>query len=123
MRRTLIGACIVAFWTGVAPTRCDAQIITATQVNPKTIRVVVSGKFEIDFSMRKGFGAAIYDLRNDPEKKRDLAPVRKENGILWVKAGYPPGKKADSWSAKWSQTAIEMASSMGMPDRALFCAS
>lgn len=92
MKEALIGACVLLLCTILAPAKCDAQTIKATQVNPKTINVVVPGKFETDFTMRKGFGATWFDLKHDPEKKRDLAPVLEENGFLWTKTGNPEGK-------------------------------
>jgi hypothetical protein len=59
--------------------------------------VVVPGKFETTFTKRKGFGGAWFDLKHDPQRKHDLAPVLDENGFLWVKNG-PPGADG-SWYA------------------------
>ena len=52
-----------------------------------TIRVIAPGAFETTFTRRKGFGATWFDLKHDPEKKYDLAPVLDENGFFWVKLG------------------------------------
>src|SRR5262245_3821184 len=76
---------------GVAPA------IKATQENEQTIRVVVPAQFETTFTKRKGFGGVWFDLKHDPQRKRDLAPVLDENGFLWVKNG-PPGADG-SWYA------------------------
>ena len=72
-------------------------IITATQENANTIRVIVPGQFETTFTKRKGFGDVWFDLKHDPQRKHDLAPVLDENGFLWVKNG-PPGADG-SWYA------------------------
>jgi hypothetical protein len=74
-----------------------APNIKAIQEDEKTIRVVVPGQFETTFTRRKGFGAVWFDLKYDPQRKRDLAPVLDENGFLWVKNG-PPGADG-SWYA------------------------
>ena len=65
----------------------------------KTIRVVAPGKFETTFNMRKGFVGKFFDLAHDPGKKRDLAPVADENGILWTKNGFPEGVTNGSYYA------------------------
>ena len=81
--------------------RCAAQRITATQESDKlkTIRVVCSGRFESIINKRQGFGEW-YDLKNDPEKKRDMGSVNEANGFLWTKTGLPEGqKKGGSWYA------------------------
>lgn len=81
--------------------RCAAQTITARQERDKlkTIRVIAPGNFETTFTMRKGFVGNWFDLKHDPEKKRDLAPVLAENGILWTKNGLPEGVKDGSYYA------------------------
>jgi len=66
-----------------------AQEIRATQETDSLIRVVSAGRFETTFTKRKGFGATWFDLKHDPEKKRDLAPVLDENGFFWIKIGKP----------------------------------
>jgi hypothetical protein len=71
--------------------------ISAVQEGEKTIRVIVPGQFETTFTKQKGFGGVWFDLKHDPQKKRDLAPVLEENGLLWVKNG-PPGADG-SWYA------------------------
>jgi hypothetical protein len=80
------------------PHRAEAQTIRATEENDGAIRVVAPGAFETTFTKRKGFGHVWYDLKHDPKKSRDLAPVDDENGFLWIKAA--PGASADgSWYA------------------------
>ena len=74
-----------------------AQVIKAIQEDEKTIRVLVPGQFETTFTKKKGFGGVWFDLKHDPQRKRDLAPVLDENGFLWVKNG-PPGADG-SWYA------------------------
>ena len=71
--------------------------VKAIQEDEKTIRVIVPGQFETTFTERKGFGGVWFDLKHDPQRKRDLAPVLDENGFLWVKNG-PPGADG-SWYA------------------------
>jgi len=76
----------------------EAQTIRATQESDGAIRVVAPGAFETTFTKRKGFGHVWYDLKHDPQKARDLAPVDDENGFLWIKTA--PGESADgSWYA------------------------
>jgi len=80
------------------PHGADAQTIRATQESDGAIRVVAPGAFETTFTRRKGFGHIWFDLKHDPKKSRDLAPVDDENGFLWIKAA--PGESADgSWYA------------------------
>jgi hypothetical protein len=74
-----------------------ATDISAVQEDEKTIRVIVPGHFETTFTKKKGFGGVWFDLKNDPQKKRDLAPVLDENGLLWVKNGPPAAD--GSWYA------------------------
>jgi len=74
------------------------QEIRAKQEGEGAIRVVSEGRFETTFTKRKGFGATWFDLKHDPQKKRDLAPVLDENGLLWVKIGSPPQAEG-SWYA------------------------
>lgn len=66
-----------------------AQEIRAVQESPTVIRVTAPDRFETTFTKRKGFGATWFDLRSDPGKKRDLAPVLDENGFFWIKIGQP----------------------------------
>jgi hypothetical protein len=75
----------------------EVRDIKAIQEDEKTIRVIVPGRFETTFTARKGFGGVWFDLKHDPQRKRDLAPVLDENGFLWVKNG-PPGADG-SWYA------------------------
>src|SRR6185295_19131819 len=76
----------------------EAQTIRATQESGGVIRVVAPGTFETTFTKRKGFGHIWFDLKHDPKKGRDLAPVDDENGLLWIKTA--PGESADgSWYA------------------------
>jgi hypothetical protein len=75
----------------------EARDIKAIQEDEKTIRVVVPGQFETTFTKRKGFSGGWFDLKHDPQRKRDLPPVLNENGFLWVKNG-PPGADG-SWYA------------------------
>ncbi len=63
--------------------------IRATQESESLVRVLSPGRFETTFSKRKGFGAAWFDLKHDPGRKRDLAPVLDENGFFWIKIGKP----------------------------------
>ncbi|HUW57126.1 MAG TPA: hypothetical protein VMZ92_10855 [Planctomycetota bacterium] len=88
------GAAVLLLAAGAA-----AETIAATQVDAKTIRVVVPGKFETDFTLRKGFGATWFNLKHDPDKKRDLAPVADENGFFWIKAA--PGPERPAGGASW----------------------
>jgi hypothetical protein len=74
-----------------------SQEIHAAQEKEDVIRVVAAGRFETTFTKRKGFGATWFDLKHDPEKKRDMAPVLDENGLFWVKIGKPDGE--GSWYA------------------------
>ena len=74
-----------------------ASGISAVQEDEKAIRVIAPGHFETTFTKQKGFGGVWFDLKHDPQKKRDLAPVLDENGLLWVKNG-PPGAEG-SWYA------------------------
>jgi len=90
MRTVTFVALTLAFFAFSAP--APAQTVTAKQVDAKTIRVIVPGKFETDFTLRKGFGHTWFDLKHDPQKERDLAPVADENGFFWVKAGPGPGR-------------------------------
>jgi len=80
---------------------CAAQTINAKQIDDKTIRVTVPGRFETDFTKRKGFGHTWYDLKHDPEKIHNLAPVDDENGFFWIKNGPGPERPAGgrSWYA------------------------
>jgi len=80
---------------------CVAQTINAKQVDDKTVSVTVPGQFEITITKRKGFVGSFWDLKNDPEKKFDLGPVRDENGILWTETGRPNHleKSRASWYA------------------------
>jgi hypothetical protein len=71
--------------------------IRAVQEDEKNIRVIVPGCFETTFTKKKGFGGVWFDLKHDPQKKRDLAPVLDENGLLWVKNG--PAGADGSWYA------------------------
>jgi len=82
----------------LAASWAPAQGIRATLEDEKTIRVAAPGRFETTFTMRKGFGATLFDLKHDPERKRDLAPVLDENGLLWTKAAGP-GMGDGSWYA------------------------
>jgi hypothetical protein len=77
----------------------QAAEITARQENPTTIRVLAPDAFELTFSMRKGFVAHFFDLKNDPRKTQDLAPVNEENGLLWTKAAPPGDADGGSWYA------------------------
>ena len=63
--------------------------IRAVQESPTVLRVVSPGRFETTFTKRKGFGSTWFDLKRDPDKKRDLAPVLDENGFFWIKIGKP----------------------------------
>lgn len=76
-----------------------AAEISANQEADKTIRVVVPDTFELTFTKRKGFVAAFFDLKHDPQKKHDLAPVLDENGILWTKTAGQGMTSGDSWYA------------------------
>jgi len=67
--------------------------IKAVQEDENTIRVVVPGTFETTVTRKKGFGHTWFDLKHDPEKKRDLAPVLTEAGLLWTKLGIGDGQK------------------------------
>src|SRR5262245_17325285 len=85
----LIGLCL-----GLAAADCCAQsTIQATQVDARTIRVTSPGRFETDITTVKGFGHTFFDLAHDPQRKRDLAPVLEENGLLWTKLGIGDGQR------------------------------
>jgi hypothetical protein len=86
-------AVVSAFASGA----CPAAEIAAKQEASGAIRVVVPSVFETTFTKRKGFGATWFDLKHDPKKERDIAPVLDENGFFWVKLGKP-GTDA-SWYA------------------------
>ena len=73
------------------------QEIHAVKEQESLIRVISAGRFETTFTKRKGFGSTWFDLRHDPERKRDLAPVLDENGLFWVKVGKPGDE--GSWYA------------------------
>jgi hypothetical protein len=82
-----------------------AQSLEAKKVDDKTILATAPGKFETTFTLRKGFGSTWFDLKHDPEKKRDLAPVADENGFFWIKNGMPEGaEQGSSWYANPSQS-------------------
>jgi len=82
---TVLRALAVIVGAATAPT-LQAANIRATRENDGTIRVLVPGKFDTTFTKRKGFVSTWYDLKHDPQRQRDLAPVADENGILWTKA-------------------------------------
>jgi hypothetical protein len=84
-RGTMLRTVAVVALAGTAAT-LPAANIRATREDDGTIRVLVSGKFETTFTKRKGFVSTWHDLKHDPGKQRDLAPVADENGILWTKA-------------------------------------
>ena len=92
-------ASVVALQFGFSlPPGAEAQTIRATQESDGAIRVVAPDAFETTFTKRKGFGHIWFDLKHDPKKSRDLAPVDDENGFLWIKAA--PAESADgSWYA------------------------
>ncbi len=85
--KTLLCLCL-----GLAAGDCCAQTIRAAQVDAKTIRVTSPGRFETDITTVKGFGHTFFDTAHDPQKKRDLAPVLEENGLLWTKLGIGDGQ-------------------------------
>jgi len=86
------------FW----PHWAEAQTIRATEESDGTIRVEAQGAFETTFTKRKGFGHIWFDLKHDPKKGYDLAPVDDENGLLWIKTA--PAESADgSWYANPTQ--------------------
>jgi hypothetical protein len=95
----LLGVLAAAGIGGRAQTDADgeARSIKAVQEDEKTIRVIVPGQFETTFTKQKGFGGVWFDLKHDPQRKHDLAPVLDENGFLWAKNG-PPGADG-SWYA------------------------
>jgi hypothetical protein len=73
--------------------------ITAKKENETTIRVVAPGAFEFTFTKQKGFVGDFYDLKHDPQKKRNLAPVNPENGLLWTKNAPVANPAGGSWYA------------------------
>ena len=81
---TMLRALALIVCAAMAPT-LRAASIRATRENDGTIRVLAPGKFETTFTRQKGFGSTWYDLKHDPQRQRDLAPVADENGILWTK--------------------------------------
>ena len=98
-RTVLLAVFVTALLCGCAA----AQTLDVKQVDKKTVLATVPGKFETTFTLRKGFGHTWFDLKHDPEKKRDLAPVAQENGFFWVKAA-PEGQRGVSWYANPSQS-------------------
>jgi hypothetical protein len=90
---------LVSVVTAFSFATARAAEISAKQENPTTIRVIAPDAFELTFSMRKGFVAHFFDLKNDPRKAHDLAPVNEENGILWTKAAPPGDGDGGSWYA------------------------
>lgn len=80
----------------LVPQDAAAQSIRATQESDGAIRVVAPGAFETSFTKRKGFGHTWFDLKHDPNKTRDLAPVDDENGFLWIKTA-PEASADGSW--------------------------
>lgn len=99
----LWSASLVALQLGFPlPRGAEAESIRATQESDGAIRVVTPGAFETTFTKRKGFGHIWFDLKHDPKKGRDLAPVDDENGFLWIKTA--PGASTDgSWYANPAQ--------------------
>jgi hypothetical protein len=93
----LVGCGVAALILLLAANRVQAQEIRATQEGENAIRVVSADRFETTFTKRKGFGSTWFDLKRDPGKKRDLAPVLDENGFFWIKIGKPGGD--GSWYA------------------------
>ena len=73
--------------------------ITAKQENETTIRVVAPGAFELTFTKQKGFVGDFYDLKHDPQKNRNLAPVNPENGLLWTKNAPVADATGGAWYA------------------------
>ena len=101
MKRTSnVGLVLLAVLVPMVACRPSAaQTVTATQVDERTIRVVCPGKFECVVNKRQGFGEW-YDLKNDPQKKRDMGSVNEANGFLWTKVGTPQGgERGGSWYA------------------------
>lgn len=87
--KTVVSLCLGC----AAAANCLAQSIEATQIGAKTTRVFVPGRFETDITTVKGFGHTFFDLAHDPQKKRDLAPVLEEAGLLWTKMGVGDGQR------------------------------
>jgi hypothetical protein len=83
----------MSFCLGLVSASCSAQIIEGTQRGGAIIRVTSRGRFETDVTTVKGFGHTFFDLAHDPQKKRDLAPVLEENGLLWTKMGIGDGQR------------------------------
>jgi hypothetical protein len=78
---------------GLATAGCSAQVIEARQAGTKAIRITCPDRFETDITTIKGFGHTFFDLAHDPQKKRDLAPVFEEAGLLWTKMGLGDGQR------------------------------
>jgi hypothetical protein len=69
------------------------QGVRAVQEEDGSVRVVVPGRFETTITKKKGFGHTWFDLKHDPERKRDLAPILTEAGLLWTKLGVGEGNR------------------------------
>jgi len=79
----LLGLLAISGIDGRGEDSRGAPAIKAIQEDEKTIRVIVQGQFETTFTKRKGFGGVWFDLKHDPQRKRDLA------GRCAVAAGFP----------------------------------
>lgn len=100
--KTLLGLCL-----GLAAANCFAQGIEAVQVGPKNIRITSPGRFETDITTVKGFGHTFFDLAHDPGKKRDIAPVLDEAGLLWTKMGLGDGQRVGTANPPKEMTLLE----------------
>jgi hypothetical protein len=97
---SVVLAGLAAAWIA-GPAAAQTLSVTQEDDKEKTLRVVSPGRFETTFTLRKGFGAAWFDLAHDPGKKRDLAPVLDENGLFWVKLARQPKNPAVTDTGSW----------------------
>jgi hypothetical protein len=95
----IVGSVCVLLIAAACRPSAGAAEISASQAEDGTVTVIVPGGYETNITRREGFVGAFWDLKNDPEKKRDLGPVHHENGILWTKCGFPGGREKGSWYA------------------------
>lgn len=77
----------------------SAPVETGGTTVAQKILITAPGKFEASFTRANGFGKTYYDLKNDPAKQLNLAPIYSSglaySGLFWVKIGRP--NSTDSW--------------------------
>ncbi len=77
-----------------------ARSVIATQETADLIRILAAGQYETTFMKSRGYGASLYDLKNDPGKKLDLSPSLKSGieGLFWNKFGPEPNPTGISFA-------------------------